>query len=321
MTDTVTPAVTATCGPVWGNDVVTDGFGNSSTTYYLVKVYVVTNGIVASTASLSQAYQLAGSGTFDLSSTLPFSLGAVSPAGSVLGQNLTFTGTDTATGPWNFTGGLQNNGVAVPVLPINLATQVTGTLAASNLPATTGQCAGVQFSRGQASGGAENCATPPTFVASGASHAVGYVPDPGAAAGTTKFLREDATWVAPGGIPVTQGDLTGFTANTGPTTILTPGANGFYRFNCYIVETRAATTSSTLPNCQGQWQDVETSQNQFFSVGSTNNTNAVGAVSQGNNIVMNAKSGQPIAFQTLTYVSSGATTMQYSIHIRVEGPF
>ena len=35
------------------------------------------------------------------------------------------------------------------------------------------------------------------FVASGASHARGTVPDPGSSAGTTKFLREDATWVAP----------------------------------------------------------------------------------------------------------------------------
>ena len=37
------------------------------------------------------------------------------------------------------------------------------------------------------------------FVASGGSHAVGLVPDPGATAGTTKFLREDATWVVPAG--------------------------------------------------------------------------------------------------------------------------
>jgi hypothetical protein len=37
----------------------------------------------------------------------------------------------------------------------------------------------------------------PVFVASGASHAIGAVPDPGASAGTTKFLREDATWVVP----------------------------------------------------------------------------------------------------------------------------
>lgn len=43
------------------------------------------------------------------------------------------------------------------------------------------------------------------FVASGASHAHGAVPDPGASAGTTKFLREDATWAVPpsGGSPPT----------------------------------------------------------------------------------------------------------------------
>lgn len=37
------------------------------------------------------------------------------------------------------------------------------------------------------------------FVASGASHAKGLVPDPGASAGSTKFLREDGTWVVPAG--------------------------------------------------------------------------------------------------------------------------
>lgn len=35
------------------------------------------------------------------------------------------------------------------------------------------------------------------FVASGPTHAQGLVPDPGAAGGTTRFLREDATWTAP----------------------------------------------------------------------------------------------------------------------------
>jgi hypothetical protein len=35
------------------------------------------------------------------------------------------------------------------------------------------------------------------FVASGTNHATGIVPDPGAVAGTTHFLREDATWAVP----------------------------------------------------------------------------------------------------------------------------
>lgn len=37
----------------------------------------------------------------------------------------------------------------------------------------------------------------PIMVASGTGHAAGAAPDPGATAGTTKFLREDATWVVP----------------------------------------------------------------------------------------------------------------------------
>jgi hypothetical protein len=39
----------------------------------------------------------------------------------------------------------------------------------------------------------------PAMVASGASHAAGMAPDPGASAGTTKYLREDATYAVPAG--------------------------------------------------------------------------------------------------------------------------
>ena len=43
--------------------------------------------------------------------------------------------------------------------------------------------------------------TVPTFVASGSGHASGLVPDPGSSAGTTHFLREDATWALPSAPP------------------------------------------------------------------------------------------------------------------------
>jgi hypothetical protein len=56
----------------------------------------------------------------------------------------------------------------------------------------------------------------PAFVASGASHAAGLVPDPGAVAGTSKFLREDATWVtiAGGGDALIANPLSQFAATT-----------------------------------------------------------------------------------------------------------
>ena len=46
------------------------------------------------------------------------------------------------------------------------------------------------------------------FGASGASHAAGIAPDPGATAGTTRFLREDATWATPAGGGVPGGSTT-----------------------------------------------------------------------------------------------------------------
>jgi hypothetical protein len=42
-----------------------------------------------------------------------------------------------------------------------------------------------------------NVARLPVMVGSGASHAAGIAPDPGPVAGTTKYLREDGTWVVP----------------------------------------------------------------------------------------------------------------------------
>lgn len=39
----------------------------------------------------------------------------------------------------------------------------------------------------------------PVMVGSGSSHAAGIVPDPGATAGTTRFLREDGTWASVAG--------------------------------------------------------------------------------------------------------------------------
>ena len=54
----------------------------------------------------------------------------------------------------------------------------------------------------------------PVFGASGGGHAVGAVPDPGATAGTTRFLREDGTWAAAGNSTAVV-SVSGF-STTGP---------------------------------------------------------------------------------------------------------
>jgi hypothetical protein len=70
----------------------------------------------------------------------------------------------------------------------------------------------------------------PVFVASGSGHAAGAVPDPGATAGTTKFLREDATFAVPpgsGGISLTTIGSSGAATLVGTTlNIPTPSGGG-----------------------------------------------------------------------------------------------
>lgn len=51
------------------------------------------------------------------------------------------------------------------------------------------------------------------FVGSGANHAAGLVPDPGATAGTAKFLREDGTWATPPDTTYTGGNGIDITNN------------------------------------------------------------------------------------------------------------
>lgn len=76
----------------------------------------------------------------------------------------------------------------------------------------------------------------PVFVASGASHASGAVPDPGSVAGTTKFLREDATWAVP-----SSGGSTPWSA-LAPATVVPPVLANFT--NVHVVTGTSATQNT-----------------------------------------------------------------------------
>jgi hypothetical protein len=129
------------------------------------------------------------------------------------------------------------------------------------------------------------------------------------------------------GIPVTAVDLTGKTANVSATTLVTPGANGFYRFSCFIVETANAGTTSTLPNCEVIFTDADSSTPLGIIVATSNTNNTVGSVGQQTTTGFNAaptfyaKSGVAIQYATNNYASNPASTMTYAVHIRLEGPF
>lgn len=60
-----------------------------------------------------------------------------------------------------------------------------------------------------AAGATKTLATTDVFGASGTNHAAGLVPDPGATAGSTNFLREDGTWAPPAGILGSNNTWTG----------------------------------------------------------------------------------------------------------------
>lgn len=96
----------------------------------------------------------------------------------------------TATSPVVSSGGTSPN-ISMPVA----TTSVDGYLAHIDWNTFNGKVSSVTASAPlTSSGGITPNIIASVFVASGASHASGIVPDPGASAGTTHFLREDATW-------------------------------------------------------------------------------------------------------------------------------
>jgi len=128
---------------------------------------------------------------------------------------------------------------------------------------------------------------------------------------------------------VAKADATGQAASIGWTSIYTTPANGagMYRMDCYIVITQAATTSATYPGCQYYRTDMDvgaTVYGQFTFTGTYNNAPGGNSGAEGGtgyamgSVVFMAAANTQIYYGTTGYASSGATPMQYAVHVKLE---
>ena len=144
---------------------------------------------------------------------------------------------------------------------------------------------------------------------------------PGLIAGTN--ITISGTWpdqtitsTGGGGSP-TAVDLTGQTANISSTNIIASlTATGMYQVAAYLAVTQAATTSSTLPALTIGYTDGNSSVGQSGTVTANNTGNTTTTVVTGVATVY-AASGTALTYSTTGFATSGATGMQYSLHIRV----
>lgn len=126
-------------------------------------------------------------------------------------------------------------------------------------------------------------------------------------------------------------DLTAQAAAISATTLYTPAASGMFRISIVLQVTRAATTSSVLGGATGvtitytepdgsvaqSIKPLLTSEAGAVIVPATGNIgNATTTQSQGSCVIY-AKTGVAIQY-AIGYTSVGATTMQYSVHLKCE---
>jgi len=125
----------------------------------------------------------------------------------------------------------------------------------------------------------------------------------------------------PAASPAAKIDLTSQAASISPTLLLSSATGGSYIYWCDITITQAATTSSTMPGCQIQWTDADSSVSHSYATTSTQTGNTVGITSSGQSAPSNAyiqiKNGTNVYYGTTGYVSSGATPMQYALHVKL----
>lgn len=124
-------------------------------------------------------------------------------------------------------------------------------------------------------------------------------------------------YVPQSAVEIVEVDLTAQAANIAATTMDTPTTAGLFRVVAYIVVTTVATTSSTLPSVVITWVDRDNGTTQTLTLTPTSAGNSLTTYEAAVGIISSAAS-QPIQYATTSYATSGATSMQYALHLRLE---
>lgn len=121
---------------------------------------------------------------------------------------------------------------------------------------------------------------------------------------------------------VAEVNLTAQTASIAATTIYTADENGMYRITFSAKVTTAATSSSILGPFQYKFTESDDNVVVTAPPGNTNNVNQTNTNSTSTGYISgtyiaHAKSGTAIQY-IMGYTSSGATAMQYNLHVIIE---
>lgn len=113
-------------------------------------------------------------------------------------------------------------------------------------------------------------------------------------------------------------DKTAQTANISSSNVIASlPVTGLYRLTVHIAVTTAATSSSTLPSVSIGYTEGDSSASLSGSLTNISTGNTTATVVTGEALIY-AKAATAVTYSTANYASSGATAMQYALHIRLE---